>query len=314
MKHISDGVLSNTPMRVRIKKYLPFYLLLLLPLLQVIIFHLLPLYGITIAFKDFKMARGIIGSDWVGMKHFIEVFNDKTFYRVLYNTIVISILTLLTSFPATIIFALMINEIINLRLKRIIQTITYLPHFLSWVVVGGFVYQILSPTNGALNALLVSLNILKEPVYFMAEEGMFIPIYLIANLWKSLGWGVVIYLAAIAGIDISLYEAAVIDGANRFQKVIHVTLPALTPTICTLLILNMGSLMNVGFDPIFNLYNPANYHVSDVISTYVYRLGLVKAQYDYTTAIGLFQNVVGFILILLSNWIARKINPDYKII
>lgn len=296
------------------RKYLPFYLFLLIPLAQVIIFNYLPMYGVQIAFKDFKMKRGIIGSDWVGLKHFIKMFNDKVFYRVLFNTLKLSIYSMLTTFPATIVFALMMNEVKNGPFKRITQTVTYLPHFLSWVIVGGFVYQILSPTNGIVNAILIRLGIVETPIYFMIQKNMFTTIYLLSSLWKELGWGIIIYLAAIAAIDPSLYESAVIDGAGRFRKVLHITLPGILPTISTLLILRLGSLVSVGFDPIFNLYNEGTYEVADVISTYVYRRGLVDTKYDYTTAIGLFQNVVGIILVLLGNWISRKADPDFRIL
>ncbi|MEG0692734.1 MAG: ABC transporter permease subunit [Oscillospiraceae bacterium] len=305
---------SGTSLLRQMKPYIPFYILLLIPLIQVIIFDFLPLYGISIAFKDFKMGRGIAGSDWVGLKHFQKVFTDPDFYRVVYNTIKISVATLITTTPITIIFALLVNEIMGMRFKRVVQTITYLPHFLSWVVVGGFVYQILSPTSGIFNAFLVSLGVIDSPIYFMVEEQMFIPIYLITTLWKNTGYSIIIYLASIAGIDTGLYESALIDGANRFQRVLYITLPSIAPTISTLLILNMSTLISVGFDPIFNLYNPSTYNVADVISTYVYRRGLVEARYDSTTAIGLAQNVIALILILLSNFAARKANPDYKII
>lgn len=308
------NVKNNKTLISQMKKYYPFYLFLIPALVIVILFSYAPMYGIIIAFKDFKMARGILGSEWVGFAHFQKIFSDPNFYRVLFNTIRLSVLSLVTSFPVTIIFALLVNELMNMKFKRVVQTITYLPHFLSWVVVGGFVYQLLSPSNGLINSILVSLGVLDKPIYFMAEQDMFTPIFLITNLWKSTGYSIVIYLAAIAGIDPGLYEAAIIDGANRFQRVLYVTLPALAPTICTLLILNISSLMSVGFDPIFNLYNPATYPTADVISTYVYRKGMVEAKYDLTTAIGLFQNVVGVILILISNWLARKANPDYRII
>lgn len=305
---------NNKTLISQMKKYYPFYLFLIPALVIVILFSYVPMYGIIIAFKDFKMARGILGSEWVGLAHFQKIFSDPNFYRVLFNTIKLSVLSLVTSFPVTIIFALRVNELMNMKFKRVVQTITYLPHFLSWVVVGGFVYQLLSPSNGLINSILVSLGVIDKSIYFMVEQDMFTPIFLITNLWKSTGYSIVIYLAAIAGIDQGLYEAAIIDGANRFQRVLYVTLPALAPTICTLLILNISSLMSVGFDPIFNLYNPATYPTADVIATYVYRKGMVEAQYDLTTAIGLFQNVVGVILILFSNWLARKANPDYRII
>ena len=230
------------------------------------------------------------------------------------NTLKISIFTLLTTFPITIIFTILVNEILNTKFKSVVQTITYMPHFLSWVVVGTFVYQILSPTGGVINAILIQLGILDKPLYFMAQKDMFVPIYLIANLWKSTGYSIVIYLATIAGIDTALYDAASIDGANRFRRILHITLPAMFPTMCTMLILNIGSLVSVGFDPIFNLYNDATYQTADVISTYVYRKGMIESRYDFSTAIGLFQNVVSLVLVLIANWFARKANPEYKII
>ncbi len=296
------------------KKYLHFYLFLLPAIILVILFCYMPMEGLMIAFKDYKMARGIEGSEWVGMKHFQALFADPNFYRVLGNTLKISILTLLTTFPMTIIFALLVNEILNTRFKSVVQTITYMPHFLSWVVVGTFVYQLLSPTGGVVNAIFLKLGILDKPLYFMAQKDLFVPIYLIANLWKTTGYSIVIYLATIAGIDTSLYDAASIDGANRFRRILNITLPAMFPTMCTMLILNIGSLVSVGFDPVFNLYNDATYQTADVISTYVYRKGMVESRYDFSTAIGLFQNVVSLVLVLIANWFARKANPEYKII
>lgn len=296
------------------KKYIPMYLFLVLPVLQVIIFNYLPMYGITIAFKDFKMRRGILGSSWVGLKHFEKLFNDPSFLRVLMNTLRLSLLSLVICFPATILYALMMNEVHSMKFKRLSQTISYLPHFLSWIIVGNFAYQILSPSNGIVNAILVRLGILKEPVYFLIKKEAFDTIFIIAELWKELGWGIVIYLAAIAEIDMSLYEAAQIDGAGRFQQALHVTIPCILPTISTLLILRLGTLMDVGFDPIFNLYNEGTYEVADVISTYVYRRGVIDSKYDYTTALGLFQNVVSLLLVLGGNWLSRKADPDFKIL
>jgi len=298
---------------VQLKRHLPFYLILLIPLIQVIVFNYFPIYGIQIAFKDFKMKRGILGSAWVGFEHFEKMFHDPAFYRVLGNTLRLSFLNLLTIFPLTVIFALMMNEVRHEKFKRVTQTITYLPHFLSWVVVGGFVYQLLSPGHGVVNAVLMQLGIIDKPIYFMIQSSMFDPIYLIASAWKELGWGIVIYLAAIAGIDPTLYESAVIDGAGRFQKILHITFPCILPTVTTMLILRLGSLVSVGFDPIFNLYNEGTYEVADVISTYVYRRGMLDAKYDYTTAVGLFQNVVGFCLVMAGNWLAKKADPDYRI-
>ena len=300
--------LGTRGMTKEIKKYLPFYMFLLPALILVILFCYMPMEGLAIAFKDYKMARGIEGSDWAGLKHFRALFSDPNFYRVLGNTLKISITTLLTTFPVTIIFTILVNEINRKRFKSVV------PHFLSWVVVGTFVYQLLSPTGGVVNAALIKMGILDKPLYFMAQKDMFLPIYLITNLWKTTGYSIVIYLATIAGIDTSLYEAASIDGANRFHRILHITLPAMFPTMCTMLILNIGSLISVGFDPVFNLYNDATYQTADVISTYVYRKGMVESRYDFSTAIGLFQNVVSLALVLIANWFARKANPEYKII
>lgn len=312
MEHTKS--LRTGSMKKELKKYFPFYMFLLPAIILVILFCYMPMEGLMIAFKDYKMARGIEGSEWVGLKHFQALFSDPNFYRVLGNTLKISIFTLLTTFPITIIFTILVNEILNTKFKSVVQTITYMPHFLSWVVVGTFVYQILSPTGGVINAILIQLGILDKPLYFMAQNDMFVPIYLIANLWKSTGYSIVIYLATIAGIDTALYDAASIDGANRFRRILHITLPAMFPTMCTMLILNIGSLVSVGFDPIFNLYNDATYQTADVISTYVYRKGMIESRYDFSTAIGLFQNVVSLVLVLIANWFARKANPEYKII
>ncbi len=301
-------------MKKELKKYMPFYLFLLPSIALVILFCYMPMEGLLIAFKDYKMARGIEGSDWVGLQHFKDLFTDPNFYRVLGNTLKISILTLLTTFPVTIIFTLLVNELASKRFKGVVQTITYMPHFLSWVVVGTFVYQLLSPTGGVVNAILIQLGVLDKPLYFMAQKDMFVPIYLISNLWKTTGYSIVIYLATISSIDTSMYDAASIDGANRFHRILYITLPAMFPTMCTMLILNIGSLVSVGFDPVFNLYNDATYQTADVISTYVYRKGMVESRYDFSTAIGLFQNVVSLALVMIANWFARKANPEYKVI
>ena len=225
-----------------LKKYMPFYLFLLPSIVLVVLFCYMPMEGLLIAFKDYKMARGIEGSEWVGLQHFKDLFTDPNFYRVLGNTLKISILTLLTTFPVTIIFTLLVNELTSKKVKGVVQTITYMPHFLSWVVVGTFVYQLLSPTGGVVNGILVKLGILEKPLYFMAQKDMFVPIYLITNLWKTTGYSIVIYLATISGIDTTMYDAASIDGANRFHRILYITLPAMFPTMCTMLILNIGSL------------------------------------------------------------------------
>ncbi len=301
-------------LRRRIAAHFPYYLLLALPLADVIVFSYLPMYGIQIAFRDFKMGRGITGSKWIGTANFAKMFGEKQFYRILSNTLRISLESIIIIFPLTIIFALMINEIQRNKFKRVTQTITYLPHFLSWIMVGDFVYQFLSPTYGSFNAILMGLRLIDKPIYFVTNTAYYDTIFIITSIWKELGWSVIIYLAAIAGIDSTLYEAATIDGANRFQRVLTITLPSILPTISTLLILRLGSLMSVSFDATFNLYNSGTYEVADVLSTYVYRRGLIDGKYSYTTAVGLFQNAVGLLLVLLSNYIARKADPSYRIL
>ncbi len=313
-KEGGNAVRAKGDLKKQLKKYSPYYVFLLPAAVLVFLFSYMPLAGIVIAFKDYKMARGIWGSEWVGWENFAKIFKDYNFYRVLKNTVKISVLSLITSFPVTIIFTLLINEVMNLRFKKTVQTITYMPHFLSWVVVGTFVYQILSPVNGVVNLLLMNLGIIDQPIYFMMQSDMFIPVYLIVNLWKGTGYSIVIYLATIAGIDTQLYEACAIDGGTRWHKIWYITLPAMLPTMCTMLILSVGNLITVGFDPIFNLYSDATYQVADVISTYVYRKGLVESRFSFSAAMGLFQNVVSLMLVLLANMFARKANPEYKII
>ncbi len=297
----------------KIKQYRFHYLLLLIPVIHQVIFRYFPIYGIVIAFKEFKMSKGIVGSAWVGFEHFSELFGDIFFYRVLSNTLRLNVLNVLTIFPLTIIFALMINEITDLKFKKAVQTISYLPHFLSWVVISGFIYQLLSPQSGFVNILLTKIGLFSDPINFMVSKHWFTPIYLISNIWQGIGWGTIIYLSAIANIDISLYESVELDGANRFQKAIYITLPGIVPTITVLLILRIGNMMTVSFDQIFNLYNPSTYEVADVIDTFVFRKGIGDSRYDYSTAVGLFQNVIGFILLIGSNYFARKAN-DYSII
>lgn len=297
----------------KLKKYRVFFLLLLIPVIHQIIFSYLPLYGVVIAFKDFKMSRGILGSSWNNFAHFRELFGDMLFYRALWNTLRLSLLNILTVFPCTIIFALFLNEINNMRFKRVIQTISYLPHFLSWVVISGFIYQLLSPQYGFINTLLVKTGIMGEPINFIISSKWFLLIYVLSSLWQGIGWGSIIYLSAIAGIDLAQYESAQLDGANRLQKAIYITLPGLVPTITVLLILRIGTLLSGSFEQIFNLYSPSTYETADILDTFVFRKGIMDARYDYSSAVGLFQNVVGFVLLLLSNLFAKKFDNEYTI-
>ncbi|NSW89373.1 MAG: sugar ABC transporter permease [Firmicutes bacterium] len=285
------------------------YIIFLIPLIHMLVFDYLPMYGVLISFKNFKYADGILGSKWNNFKHYKDLFGDILFKRVFWNTLRLSVLRI-ACFPLPIIFALLLNEITKMKFKRVVQTISYLPHFLSWVVIAGFVYQLLSPEVGIINYLRTLFG--KEPVYFMIKSSYFIPIYLVTTFWAGVGWGSIVYLASISAIDINMYESAVLDGANRFQKAIHITLPSITPTITILFILSLRNILKASFDPIFNLYNPLIYDVADVIETYTFRKGLFEAKYDYAAAVGLFQNVVGLLLILITNSIIKKIN-DYGI-
>lgn len=277
------------------------YIMILIPIAHLLVFSYLPMYGVVMAFKNFRYADGILGSSWNNFDHFKRLFGDPFFSRVFFNTLKISFMRILTGFPAPIIFALLLNEIRTAdKFKKIVQTISYLPHFMSWVVIAGLFSNILSPQVGALNYILKTIfNI--EPIYFMTNKMFFVPILLTTGIWAGVGYGAVIYLASIASIDVSLYEAAEIDGATRLQRVVHITLPSITSIIIILFILGLGSILSAGFDQIFNFYNPLVYEVADIIDTYTYRIGMLDGRYDYAAAVGLFKNVVGFLLVYLSN-------------
>lgn len=287
-------------------KVIALYVMLLPTLLLLFVFRYIPLYGISIAFQDFNIFQGVWGSDWVGLKHVYYFLQDDTFWKVMRNTLIINFYDTLFGFTAPILFALLANELYNKTFKRTIQTISYLPHFLSWVVVGGIFYQILSPERGLVNQALTALFEM-EPIFFMTDESIFRSIVVSSAIWKGVGWSAILYFAVIAGIDESLYEAAMIDGANRFRQTLHITLPAMVPMIVLLFLLNISQIFEIGFERIFVLQNPLVYDVSDVISTYVYRLGLERAEYSLTTAISFVQSVLGFFLLIGANRLSKKL-------
>lgn len=288
-----------------IKKMRTYYLLLLPFLAFIVIFKYIPMYGITLAFKDFRVLDGIMGSPWAGFKYFRQLFEAASFYEVLRNTIVISLKKLLFSFPAPIILALFINEIRNERVKKTFQTVSYLPHFISWIIAASFISDILS-LRGPINTLIEQLG--GDPVYFMAETKWFQPILVLSAIWKNSGWSSIVYIAAITGIDQDLYEASAIDGAKKLQQIWYITLPCIRTTIITLFILEVGKIMSAGFDQVYNLYSPVVYSVGDILDTYTYRQGIVKSNYSYATAAGLFQNVIGFILVIASNVTVKRLS------
>ncbi|MBY0147002.1 sugar ABC transporter permease [Neobacillus niacini] len=286
-----------------IRKYWMLYIMILPGVAFYIIFKYIPLFGSVIAFQDYQIFKGILNSPWVWFENFKFIFSYQDFYHVLRNTAMIAFYQLIFGFPAPIILALLFNEIRLMFFKRTVQTLFYLPHFLSWVVVGGIVFELLA-TGGIVNSIRGIFG--AEPILFIQEENYFRTIVVISGIWKGVGWGTIIYLAAITAINPSLYEAAVIDGANRWKQIRYITLPLLFPTILVLFLLNIGNFLELGFDQIFNLLTPMTYSVGDIIETYVYRAGVLQGQFSVTTAIGLFQSIVGFILLYIFNRLARK--------
>lgn len=284
------------------------YLVLLFApaILYYVIFHYVPIYGLLLAFKNYKFSLGIWGSEWVGLEHFKDLFSLGSFWEVFRNTIVISGYKLIYGFPAPIILALLLNEVRHALFKRAVQTISYLPHFLSWVVIAGLFTQFLSPSIGPINILLQSIGL--QPIYFLADSNWFRTVLVSTEIWKDIGWGTIIYLAALTGINPELYEASKVDGASRFQNIYYITLPSMAPVITIMLIFAIGKMVNDDFDQIFNLYNPSVYNVGDVLSTYTYRRGLIQMEYSFATAVGLFKNVIAFVMIIATNAIAKKIN------
>ncbi|WP_339158207.1 ABC transporter permease subunit [Paenibacillus sp. FSL W8-0186] len=279
-------------------------------ILFILIFTFIPLYGVIIAFKDYNIITGIQGifsSEWVGLANFKEFISDINFWNMLRNTLGINLLGLCITFPVTILFALFLNELTFPRFKKLTQTITYLPHFISWSIFGGLIINILSPSNGVLNYLLVNFGIISEPIHFLAEKDYFWLLAVLTNLVKELGWGAILYLAAIASIDQEMYEAAYMDGASRFRRIWHITLPAITGTIVILLVFSISNILNSGFDQFFVLQNPLNIDASEVIDTYVYKVGLREFRMEYATAVGLMKTVIALFLLYLANFIAKKI-------
>lgn len=299
----SDGFFTR--LSEDLKKNKLVYLLALPVVLYYVIFHYVPMYGATIAFKDFTPAKGILGSPWIGFDYFIDFFTSQSFFRVVKNTLVINGANLLFGFPAPIFFAVLLNEIRLAKFKRTVQTITYMPHFVSLVVICGIIKNFTNET-GIITEVLSWFGMPKTNLLDVAEY--FVPIYVISSIWQELGWNSIIYIAAIAAIDPTLYEAASIDGAGRWRKMWHITLAGIMPTIMVLLVLKIGGMMTVGYEKIILLYQPLIYETSDVISTYVYRKGLLELNWGYSSAVGLFNSVINCILLVTANQVTRKFN------
>ncbi|MFW5776831.1 MAG: ABC transporter permease [Spirochaetota bacterium] len=282
------------------------YVLLLPVIAWFIIFRYVPMQGVIIAFKDFRFFDGIWGSEWVGLMHFERMFRSRDFYQIVRNTLVLNLYQLVFQFPAPIVLALLLNEVRNSKFKRISQTLLYVPHFISWVVLAGIVISVLSPSTGIVNILLNRMFGV-EPVHFMIRPGWWVFWFIVSGIWKSAGFGTIIYLAAISTIDPQLYEAATIDGAGKLRQTWHITLPGISATIGILLILNLGNFIEIGFEQVNMLQNSVVNDVADVIPTYVYRVGLRGAQFSYTAGVGFFQAIVGLILVTTANWTLRRL-------
>lgn len=304
-----DIAIKNSKKRKKVTKRVIGLSLMIAPAVVLLfLFSYIPLYGIIVSFKDYNTYVGILKSPWVGLKHYIYFLTDPTFYKVLKNTLIISFYDIIFGFTAPIVFALLANEIMNKSFKRVVQTISYLPNFLSWVVVAGLMRQLLDPSiQGMVNSVLVNTFGI-EPIYFLGIKKLFVPMAVIIDIWKNVGFSAILYFATIAGISPSLYEAASVDGAGRLRQTWHITLPGMASIIVLLFLLRISSIFSVGFDRIFNMQNPMVYDTSEVISTYVYHIGIQQAQHSLTTAIGFAQSVLGFTLLIFTNKLSKKVS------
>ena len=306
VKNVKTTKTSGLLMK-RIKKNTSVYLIFLPTLLYYFIFKYIPMFGTVIAFQDYSITKGFFGSEFIGLEHFRTFLSNYKFFELLRNTLVISGLNLLLGFPAPIIFALLLNETKHFRFKKAVQTITYMPHFISSVVMVSVLMSFLS-TEGIINGVLALLG--KEPVQFMTTPKYFPWIFVISSIWQNLGWSSIIYIAAIAGVDQQLYEAAKIDGAGRWKQMLHVTIPGIIPTIVDLLVMQVGQMLTVGYEKIILMYNPTVYETADVISSYVYRKGLLEMDYGYSTAVSIFNSVCNLILLTSANAVSKKISGE----
>ncbi len=290
----------------RQQRYWQLYLLALIPFVLVLLFNYMPMYGILLAFKDYSIKKGIMGGKWVGLKYFNQLFSIPNFPMILRNTIVLSLESMLIGFPFPIVLALAFNEISNKTSRKVLQTISFAPFFISTVVVVSIIFQMFSYRYGVINMIIKALG--GESVNFLGIAGFFRPAYIISGIWQGAGYSSILYISALSAVDISLYDAASIDGASRLQKVIHVDLPCIMPTIVITLILNVGNILSIGFEKAYLLQNPVNYKYSEIIATYVYKTGIEQAQFSFATAVGLFNSVVNCIMLILVNTIVGRIS------
>lgn len=292
----------------RVKRDWQLLLILLPGLIFYIIFRYGPMYGMIISFKDYSVYKGIINSPWVGLKHFKRFFGNPDFFRLFRNTFMLGMTTLIFSFPFPIIFAVLLNEIRNIKFKKVVQTASYVPSFLSIVIISSMIIDFLSPGHGIINQIIAALGF--EKIYFMIRPEWFRTVYVASEVWSGMGFNAILFIAAIAGIDPQLYEAAELDGCGRIKKMWYITVPSILPTIATLFILKSGSVFRIGFEKVLLLYNPATYEVADVFATYVYRQGLVDMNYSYAAAVGLFESVVALAMLLIANTLSKKLSEQ----
>lgn len=290
--------------RKKLIRELPLHILLIPGVIAVFIFNYIPMFGIVMAFQKFVPAKGFLGSEWIGLDNFRYIFNMPNIWNVMRNTIFIAVMKIIANLIVPIIFALLLNEVRKNSFKRTIQTIIYFPHFLSWVILGGILIDVLSPTSGIANEFLRLFGI--KPIYFLGDADWFPFTLVITNTWKEFGYSTIVYLAALTSIDPTLYEAAVVDGAGRLKQTWHITLPGILPIVTLMTVLSLGNVLNAGFDQVFNLYSPSVYSTGDIIDTLVYRIGMVEAQFSVSAAVGLFKSVISFILVVISNKLANK--------
>lgn len=297
---------DKAAVKKRIFKNYQLYILLAPTLIYFLLFKYVPMYGILIAFKDFSASLGILKSPWVGLKYFSEFINNYQFWTLLKNTLVLSVYSLVVSFPLPIIIALMLNQFTHKHMRSFIQTVIYAPHFISVVVIAGMIFLFTTPTTGLINQFITFFG--GKSISFLSEPKWFSTIYVFSGVWQETGWSCIIYLAALAGIDPQLHEAAIIDGASKFQRILKIDLRGILPVVSILLILSVGGIMSVGFEKAFLLQTDLNLDASEIISTYVYKVGLQQAQYSFSTAIGLFNSIINFILLIVVNQIVKKIS------
>ena len=289
-----------------LKKDWQLWAMILPALAYIIIFCYVPMYGIQLAFRKYDFSKGLTGGDWVGFKYFIQYFESPMFWTTLRNTFVISFFTLVCGFPAPILLALVVNSLRQKKLRRVVQTAVYMPYFISTVVMVAILQILLSPSTGVVSNFLKSLHIIPQSINLLGTPSAFVPVYVLSGIWQSAGWNSIIFIAALASVDGQLYDAAKVDGANRWQQVIHVELPAIVPTIVILLIMNMGRVLSVGFEKVFLMQNDLNLSVSEVISTYVFNIGVQSGQFSFGSAVGLFNTVINFAFLMIANMVSKK--------